>query len=210
MNTADDYEKARALLAERYEMRLDALRQEQERTREERAWVAARNEQDNPRAPQPSGGPESRAPDLMLLVRAHEGRLRTQDERQRDALLQEHAGELQKLQEARRQGAGQGLTPEEIAVMALPQREQTGQREAPMRNLTDELNRQSLSGTVTDESRVKLEQAAEERRTARVMNQARGTYEANQAAALAKLRDRRSADDGNAPKGPTLDNEPER
>lgn len=214
MNSFDNYEKARDLLTKRFEKRLRNLQKEQERTREERAWKTARNEQDRPDAPHPSGGPKPRAPDLEDLVRKYESVLRAQDARQCEALQQEHLGELGRLEQTRQEGKGQGLSPEEIAVMALPPR-QPGQRKAPMRNLADEFSRQSLAGTVTDKTRMNLEAAAEKNRTERAMNQARqenqrDSYETTQAAALAKLKGRAPGDEGNKPAGHSQDNEWER
>lgn len=195
MNNQDDYEEARKLLVARLAKRLDLLRQQQDKTRTERAWKAARNEQDSLRAPQPSGPIKAQAPGLAALVEKHEALLFVQDEQQCEGLRQEHADELQRLNEIQRQGKGHGLSKEEIAVRALAPHDQSSQRQAPMRNLPGEFNRQSLAGTVTDETRLDLETAAEKARNARLMRQVQHEiqqdgYEAAQAAALSRMLNR--------------------
>lgn len=160
----DPFAQAQDSLRKRYEERMSNLIDEQEKSREKRAWEQARSEQDRPNAPRPTGGPKEQAPDLVMLVRKHERQLRDADQRQRDALTKEYEGEVQRLKEMQRDGQGQGMGANELAAAAIKPREQNAQREQPFKTPGDEFNRQAPRARDLDKGRVDIEhKAAQER-----------------------------------------------
>lgn len=164
MASKDPFADALEALRKRYEDRMSKLVDEQEKSREKRAWDQARSEQDRPDAPRPAGGPPSQAPDLVMLVRKHERQLRDNDQRQREALTKEHEGEIQRLKEMQREGQGAGLGAHELAATAIKPREPQAQDRQPFQAPADEFNRQAPPGRDLDKGRVDIEhKAAQER-----------------------------------------------
>ena len=160
----DTFEEAQDILRKRYEDRMSKLVDEQEKTREKRAWDLARIEQDKPNAPRPSDSPPEQSQNLTMLVRKHERLLRDADQRQRDALTKEHAEEIQRLSEMQRKGQGADLPANELAATSLKPREPQVQARQPFKSPTDEFNRQAPPARDLDAGRTHIEhQAAQER-----------------------------------------------
>lgn len=160
------YDEARKALEKLHEDRLKELKEQQEKTRYERAERDAQAERAAMPPPRPGWHPPVQ-PDLPQLIRKHERKYEVADARQQQRLSAELDQHLQKVDEMQRSGEGWNLSGMEVAVKALPSRAAPDRQRPAYPSPTAELNRQGANGLGIDVLLIQFEQKGELARVAR-------------------------------------------